>query len=154
MKFINIADIAGQAAVFHMVDEIDDLVGKRQIVRNQNKSILIVLQISFQPLNMLFVKIVGRLIQKQDIRFFQQQFRQQDLGPLTAGQFADIPIQADIAESERLRDFLNLDVNLIKIMVFKRVLPFTDLFEQFIHFFFRTLHHLRIAIVDLLLYIK
>ena len=75
VEFIHVADIAGQPAVFHMVDEIDDLVGKRHIVRNEDKRVFIVLQISFQPADMLLIEIVGRFVQKQNVRFFQKQLR-------------------------------------------------------------------------------
>ena len=39
---------------------------------NQDECILILIQIPLQPFDMLHIQIVGRLIQKQDIRFFQQ----------------------------------------------------------------------------------
>ena len=40
---------------------------------NQNKRVLILLEVAFQPFNMLHVQIVGRLIQKQDIRLLKKE---------------------------------------------------------------------------------
>ena len=67
-----------------MVDQIDNTVQKRNIVGDQDKGVLIVIQIPFQPGNMLSVQIVGRLVQKQDIRFFQKELGKKHLGTLTA----------------------------------------------------------------------
>ena len=41
-------------------------------MRDQNKRILVIQQITLQPRNMFLIQIVSRLIQKKDIRFFQQ----------------------------------------------------------------------------------
>ena len=57
-------------------------------MRNQNKSIFIFLQIAFQPYDMIGIQIVGRLIQKQDIRLFQKELCQKELGTLSAGKIA------------------------------------------------------------------
>ncbi|MNC64287.1 hypothetical protein D3C75_1144750 [compost metagenome] len=65
-----------------MVHHINDFIHKFSIMGNQQKSIRILLQVVGQPVDMLNVQIVGRLIQQQYGRFLQQQLRQQHLGPL------------------------------------------------------------------------
>ena len=51
---------------------------------DQDKSIFILIEIPLQPLDMLHIQIVGRLVQKKDIRFFQKQLAQQYLRSLAA----------------------------------------------------------------------
>ena len=45
-----------------MVNNIGNGIQERYIMRNKDKRILIALQISGKPLNMLNIKIVGRLV--------------------------------------------------------------------------------------------
>ena len=77
----------------HVVDDIYDTVQKRNIMGYKDKSILIILQISGKPYDMLRIQVVGGLVQKQYVRFFQKKLCKQDLGPLTSGQFCNIPVQ-------------------------------------------------------------
>ena len=51
---------------------------------DQYKCILILLQIAFQPCDMLCIEIVRRLIQKEYIRFFQQKLCQKNFHTLSA----------------------------------------------------------------------
>ena len=51
-----------------MINDIDHIIEKRNIVGNKDKSILIFLKIAFQPCNVFFIQIVGGLIQKKNIR--------------------------------------------------------------------------------------
>ena len=51
---------------------------------DQNKRILIIQEISFQPCNVFLIQIVGWLIQKQDIRLLKKQFCKEYLGSLAA----------------------------------------------------------------------
>ena len=53
-------------------------------MRDQDKSILIVIQVTLQPLNMFRIQIVGRLVKKQNVRFLQQKLAQKNLGALPA----------------------------------------------------------------------
>ena len=85
LKFIIIAYIAVQFLIIHMIDQIDHTVQKWNIVADQDKGIFVIIQITFQPFNMLCIQIVGGLIQEKNIRFLQQKFAQQDLGTLPAG---------------------------------------------------------------------
>ena len=50
----------------HIVQEI-------AVVRNGNHRALVLLQMGFQPLDRLGIQMVGRLVQKQDVRLLQQQ---------------------------------------------------------------------------------
>jgi len=68
-----------------MIDQIDHTVQKWNIVADQDKGIFVIIQITFQPFNMLCIQIVGGLIQEKNIRFLQKKFAQQDLGTLPAG---------------------------------------------------------------------
>ena len=55
-----------------MIDQIDNTVQEWDIVRDQNESIFILFKVSFQPGDMFHIQVVGRLIQKKDVRFFQK----------------------------------------------------------------------------------
>ena len=50
---------------------------------DQDKSTFIFLKIALQPGNMLFIQIVGRLVQKKDVRLFQKQFSKKDFSTLS-----------------------------------------------------------------------
>ena len=79
-----------------MIDEVDDTVQEGNVMADQNESILVFVQITLQPFDMLRIQIVGRLVQEQDIRLLQQELSQQNLGTLAAGQFGDITIETDL----------------------------------------------------------
>ena len=51
---------------------------------NEDKCVLIFLQIPLQPLDVLLVQVVGRLVQKQNIRLLQQKLSKKHLGSLSA----------------------------------------------------------------------
>ena len=53
-------------------------------MRDQDKSILVVIQVALQPLNVFGIQIVGRLVKKQNVRLFQQKLAQKNLGALPA----------------------------------------------------------------------
>ena len=48
---------------------------------------------------MLHIQIIGRLIQKQDIRFFQKQLAEQYLRSLSARKLRNVLIQSDLIQS-------------------------------------------------------
>ena len=75
--------VAVQLLVFHMVNNIDNIVQKRNIVGDEDKSILIFLKITLQPGNVLFVQIVGGLVKKKDVRFLKKKLGKKNLGTLT-----------------------------------------------------------------------
>ena len=78
-----VAYVAVQLLVFHMVNNVDNIVQKRNIMGDENKSILIFLKITLQPGNVLFVQIVGGLVKKKDVRFLKKKLGKKNLGTLT-----------------------------------------------------------------------
>ena len=84
LEIIIITRITVQFLIIHMINNIYNTVKEWNIVRYQYKCVLIVLQISLKPLNMLLIKIVSRLIKKKDVRFFKKQLSKQYLSSLSA----------------------------------------------------------------------
>ena len=60
-------------------------VKKWRIMGNDNKGILIVLEIALEPVNMLSIQVVGWLVQKQNIWLCEEQFSERNTGFLTSG---------------------------------------------------------------------
>ena len=89
--------VACQFCILYVIDNIDDTVEERDIVRNENKRILIVLQICRKPLDMLCVEIVRRLVEDKDRRILEKELRQEHLRTLTARQVRYIAIETDIS---------------------------------------------------------
>ena len=81
---IVISYITVQFLIFHMIDNVNYRIQEGNIVGNKDKGILIIQKISFQPCNMLLIQIVGRLIQKQDVRLLKKKLRKKYLGSLSA----------------------------------------------------------------------
>ncbi|MNC83232.1 hypothetical protein D3C75_1370790 [compost metagenome] len=67
-----------------MIDHVYNFIHKFSIMGNQDEGIRILLQIVRQPVNMLHIQIVGRLIQQQYIGLLQQQLGQQNFCALPA----------------------------------------------------------------------
>ena len=67
-----------------MINDVHHFIQKRNVMGNQDERIFIFGEITFQPVDMLFVQIVGWLVQKQDVRLFQKEFAEQDTGALAA----------------------------------------------------------------------
>ena len=84
LKLLIAAGIACQGGIFHMINHVGNSIEERHIMRYQDKSIFVALQVILQPLDMLHIQEVGWLIQDEDIRALQQQLRQQHLGALAA----------------------------------------------------------------------
>ena len=72
LEFIVVTAVTGKLAVFQMIDNIDNLVEEGNIMGNQNKGMLIVLQKFGEPFDMFNVQIVGRLVQQQNLGVLQQ----------------------------------------------------------------------------------
>ena len=64
------------------------------------KGILIILKISCKPYNMFCIKIVGRLVQKQNIRLFQKKLSKQNLCTLTTGEFCYISVESKFQKTK------------------------------------------------------
>ena len=91
---------------------------------------------------MLHIQIVCRLVQKQDIRFFQQQFSEKDLGTLSAGQFRYITFQPQFQKSQRPGHFFYFCIDNVKIMHCQKILNRSQLFHHLFHLFRGSLSHL------------
>ncbi|MNH40458.1 hypothetical protein D3C81_1835510 [compost metagenome] len=52
-----------------MVDQVDDAVQEWNVMRDENEGILVFLQITLQPYDVLLVQIVRRLVKEQNVRF-------------------------------------------------------------------------------------
>ena len=50
----------------------------------KNKCILVLLKVSLEPLYMVCIKVIRRLVEQKYLRLFKQKLRQQDLGSLSA----------------------------------------------------------------------
>ena len=74
-----------------LVPDLDDLVDghvqKVAVVRDENKGIRVMCEVIFQPVARLEIKMVGGLIEQQQIRLLQQQLGQRDAHLPAAGKF-------------------------------------------------------------------
>ena len=81
-----------------LVPDLDNLVDghveKIAVVRDQHKGIGIVAEIFLQPVAGFEIKMVGRLVQQQQVRLLQQQFGQRDAHLPAAGKFFGLPVQS------------------------------------------------------------
>src|ERR1051325_2379339 len=89
----------------------DRNVEEEAIVRNHNERIRIGTQIPFQPIACLQVKMVGRLIEQQEIGLFEKQFRKRDPHLPAAGEFFGpaTPVIAREPKSGEHRTYLGFD---------------------------------------------
>ena len=110
LEFIVVTAVTGELAVFQMVDDIDNFIEEGNVMGNQNKGMLVVLQELGEPFDMLNVQIVGRLVQQQNLGVLQQQLSKQNLAALTAGKLAYVFIQTDAAKTEAVGKFFDFAV--------------------------------------------
>lgn len=64
-----ISGYLGQFSEFNFKNTFNQIIKKITVVRNHNQRTVIIFQISFQPFHRFQIKVIGRLIQKQIIRF-------------------------------------------------------------------------------------
>ena len=102
-------------------------------MRDQDKRILIIQKISFQPCDMFLIQIVGRLIKKKDIRFLQKKLGKEYLCSLTTAQIRNITVKSQIKKAQGSGYFLHFCINGIKIMKCQLVLDRAKLFHKCIH---------------------
>ena len=86
-------------------DPGDRHVEKIAVVRDQHERVGIGFEIGFEPVARFEIEMVGRLVEQQQIRFFEQQFRQRDAHLPAAGELfhAPLPVVAAEAEARRAR---------------------------------------------------
>ena len=128
-----VAGVACQVAAVQIVDDVDYRIKEFHVVRYENESVFVVLQIACQPDDMLVVQIVGRFIEDQNRWIFEQQLDQKHFGSLPAGQIGNIAIQSDVAQTQTARDFLDLRVQLIEAAVFEDLLDLSGILHHLIH---------------------
>ena len=46
-----------------MVNQVDDTVEEGNVMGDKDEGIFILLQVAFQPVNVLYIQVVGRLVQ-------------------------------------------------------------------------------------------
>ena len=84
---------------------------------------------------MFLIQIIGRLIQKQNVRFFQKQFPEQYLCSLSAAEFGNIFFYSDIQQSECSCNLFHPGIDHIIIMRGQKILYRAKLFHISIHLF-------------------
>ena len=57
LELVIIAHIAVQSLVFHMVNQVDDTVEEGNVMGDEDEGIFILLQVAFQPVNMLYIQV-------------------------------------------------------------------------------------------------
>ena len=73
IEILVVAGVARQVAAVQIVDDVDYRIEEFHVVRYEKESVFVVLQVACQPDDMLVIQIVGRLIENQNRRIFQQQ---------------------------------------------------------------------------------
>ena len=142
LEAVVVADITGQLAVFHVIDQVDNFIDKGNVVGNEDEGIFVFLQVALEPCDMLFVQIVGGLVQQQDLGLFQQQLGQQDLGTLTAAQIGDVMVKTQRQQTQRTGNFLNTGIDHIEIVGIQHTLDLTQFIHEGIHLFGRSIAQL------------
>ncbi len=74
LEFLVAARVARELQVVDVPNDIRHGIEEGHIVRNDDKSIFVVDEIILEPLDMLGVKVVCRLVKQQNLRILQQQF--------------------------------------------------------------------------------
>ena len=120
---------------------------------DEDESVLILLQVSLEPRDVLLVEIVGRLIEKEDLRLFEEELAQEHFGALTAGELCDIPVQSEVGEAERAGYFRDLRVDGVKVVRGQKLLEGAGLLHVHHHFFFRAVRHEAVQLVTALLHL-
>ena len=68
-----VAGISVQTAIFKLINTSRNCIKKRPVMGHNDNSLWIVYQIILQPLDSFHIKMIRRLIKKQQIRLFKQQ---------------------------------------------------------------------------------
>ena len=118
-----------------MINDIDHIIEKRNIVGNKDKSILIFLKIAFQPCNVFFIQIVGGLIQKKNIWFLQKQLGKEHLGTLSAAEICDITVKPKIQKTKCPGNLFYLGINYVEVVHGQGILDSSQFLHKNFHFF-------------------
>ena len=93
-----IALVGAQMMVLDLEDAVYAAVEKIAVMRNDEDAAAVRGQILLQPLEHADVQVIGRLVQDQQIRLFQQQRRQSQPRPLAARKRGDLFLPEFLAE--------------------------------------------------------
>ena len=95
-----IAVVKMNALVPDLDNLVDGHVEKIAVVRDQHKSVGIVAEIFLQPVAGFEIKMVGGLVQQQQVGLLQQQFDQRDAHLPAAGKFFGLPGPVFFSETQ------------------------------------------------------
>ena len=121
---------------------------------DQDKGVLIVLKVPFQPLDMLYIQVVCRLVEEQDIRLFKKKLSEEDLRSLSAGELVNVLVKTDLVEAEGASDLLHLGVDNVEVMRHQKILDRSQFLHHGVHLILGRVPHLRADVVHLLLHLK
>ena len=99
----------------------------------KNKRILVFLKVSLEPLYMVCIKIICRLVEQKYLRLFKQKLRQQNLGSLSARQLSYILVQSKLQQVKCSGNLLNLRIYYIEVMAVQKILKKSHLLKKSVH---------------------
>jgi hypothetical protein len=114
--FLVSAVIDMRTLVPHLHDLAHGHVQKVAVVRDQHKRILVVAQIVFEPVARLQIEVVGRLVEQQQRRLFEQQLGQRDAHLPAAGELFRAPLPVLLREAQAPKHRANLRIERIDIV--------------------------------------
>ena len=103
---------------------------------------------------MLYIQIVCRLVEEQDIRLLKKKFSEEDLRSLSAGELVNVLVKTDLVEAEGASDLLHLGVDNVEIMCHQKILDRSQLLHHGVHLILGRISHLRADVVHLLLHLE
>lgn len=79
LELVIVAYISVKLAILHMVYNIDNRIQERNIMGYKYKRILVFLKVSLQPLYMVCIKVIRRLVEQKYLRLLKQSFARRTL---------------------------------------------------------------------------
>ena len=95
---------------------------------------------------MLYIQIVCRLVEEQDIRLLKKKFSEEDLRSLSAGELVNVLVKTDLVEAEGASDLLHLGVDNVEIMCHQKILDRSQLLHHGVHLILGRISHLRMLV--------
>jgi len=117
-----------------VIYEVYYAIEEWNVMGDKYEGIFVLQKISLQPLNVLFIKIVARLVQQKYIRFFQKQLCKEYLYTLSAGKLLYCFIKAYIAQTQSTAYFFNLRIDYIKIVMLQYFLYGSHILKELLQF--------------------
>mgnify|MGYP003159374411 CR=1 FL=1 len=107
LELVIVAYISVKLAILHMVYNIDNRIQERNIMGYKYKRILVFLKVSLQPLYMVCIKVIRRLVKQKYLRLLKQKLCQKNLGSLSARQLRHILVKAELQQVKCPGNLLN-----------------------------------------------